>query len=318
MKKGVDRVKRFVCLLLCVLLLTACANGVSDTPKTTDGVTTPTDETIAPIVSSNTTTDMPTTTTTVTTEKSKVTNTGTTTTATVGVQSSAISTTVSTDSTKNNSVLGRNLPWTEPITAPFKPESANKILPTEELLFETELYEFHRMNMLTKPYVYEDGRSFTKQELQGLIDDGTVTPEQVLAADPLRVTPKDVTPCESGTTYHGTMITFSENVTATVVQGDERVRIYPPYDFMGGFYDDPYPTLGGDERWIGYYVNVPQLQQLVKAAGVDITISDDEQWLSIGDTKFICQSAVEACGIEITVDCYEDTEWVKEVIITLP
>lgn len=303
--------KRLVCLLLCALLFTACTNDMSDTEKTTDGVTTPTDEATASAFSSDTTT------TTVTKKESKVTNTGTTNTTTVGVQSSVISTTTSVSSTKNDSALGKVLPWTEPITAPFKPEPASKVLPTVELLFETELYEFHRMNTLTKPYVYEDGRSFTKQELQGLIDDGTVTPEQVLAADPLRVTPKDVTPCESGTTYHGTMITFSENVTATVVQGGERVRIYPPYDFMGGFYDDPYPTLGDDERWIGYYVNVPQLQQLVKAAGVDITISDDEQWLTIGDAKYISIDAAKTCGIGITVN-YDEPEWVKAVIITLP
>lgn len=304
--------KRLVCLLLCALLFTACTNDMSDTQKTTDGVTTPTDEATASAFSSDTTT------TTVTTKESKVTNTGTTNTTTVGVQSSVISTTTSVSSTKNDSALGKVLPWTEPITAPFKPEPANKVLPSVELLFETELYEFHRMNMLTKPYVYEDGRSFTKQELQGLIDDGTVTPEQVLAADPLTVTPKTVTSRDGGMTYDGTMITFGENVTVMVVQGKQRVRIYPPYDFMGGFYEDPYPTLADDERWIGYYVNMPQLQQLVRAAGVDITIADDEQWLAIGDTKFISQSAVKTCGIDITVDRYEDTDWVKDVSITLP
>ncbi len=268
--------KRWLCLVLCVLLLTACANGVPDTPKTTDGVTTPTVETVVTVSTTDTTADIPTTATTVTTTTT----------------SKVITSTQSSRTKKYYSY------W--------------------ESWFDTEWYSFRLFissdSLPSETIIYEDGRSFPQEKIPELIDNGTVTPEQTYeVVEQLRIYPRYFNSSEI--LDDGEMVRLREDVAVTVVQGEKRKRIYPPYDFMGKFQIRP-SSAEGDYEY-RFYFNVAQLQQLMTEAGVDITIRDDEEWLTIGDTKFISQSAAEACGVGVTVNC-SGGEWVKEVIITLP
>ncbi|MBR2405970.1 MAG: membrane lipoprotein lipid attachment site-containing protein [Clostridia bacterium] len=219
---------------------------------------------------------------------------------------------------KSIDLAEKNLPWTEPITAPFEVKVPPKSLPAIELLFTTENYEFYRSDMNSIEFVYTNGHSFTKAELQELIDAKTVTPEQVAASLPLWIVPKQVSPTDTGMERFGKMLSFYGDNTVSVVQKESRVQIYPPYDFVGEFYEDPMPKLGGDERSLGYYVNVTHLQRLATAAAVTITIPDDTQNLSVGDSQFVSKAAIEACGIELTVVRDEQLDQVTELVITLP
>jgi len=273
--------KRVFCLLLSVCLLTACGSHTQKETKPVGSVTTtPTDE-VTSLISSTDTTEL-----TATADE----------TITKRTDGATTTTPVMATKTTGNTTKVQYSYW--------------------EQLFETEWYTFNQHitseSLPDNMIVYKDGRSFPRDDVQELIDNGTVTPEETWEVVEVTVEPKRIVSSEQ--LDGGSMVSLREDVTVKVVRGDNHDRIYPAYDFMGRFYVTPPPTEPYEYR---YYFNVGQLQKLAKEAGADVTIRDEEQWLTIGDTKFISQSMVETCGIGLTVK-HDETERVKEVVITLP
>ena len=197
---------------------------------------------------------------------------------------------------KEVGTLLAKIPWTTAPSASFYAEVAYDRGSLYEVFFSTDTYDFIRGYMASTTFVLNDGSRYTQKELQNLVDNGTITPDELMAVFSLMPRPKMVVDVSTKENLFGEMISYRRSREATVKQGHAEVHIYPPFDFFGEFFKDDRRTDS-----VGYCVNAAYLEQIIQAVCPSAGTLDTAEAIRVGDSLFVPLSAAEKLGITVNV-----------------
>lgn len=296
--------------MLLIVVTAACTKkttGNDVTAKTTDPVSQSTASTVTP------TSEIDGSVPTVTTAAEQSGETGTSSTNTILV------TAWQTRATQTG--LGNDrLPWRSPIAVPFTAEELCVHGNAIELLFSTDDWEFYRSYMTSTCFVLENGKRIEQKKLQAAVDDGTITPSQLMAIYELDVHAKQAKDTASGEARTGRLCSFQSYREATVLQGNTETYVYPPYDFIGEFYaDSTLPDWGGGES-LGYYFHAAELQTLAEAACPQKSFAGltDAEGIRVGNTLYVSQKTAEQAGIGVRLSVNAENGRATALELTFP